>query len=54
MRPPQSYFELAKVVEAWPKRRTSDLGGPVDTKKKELVEDFKNRGREWLPKGEPH
>ena len=32
-------------------------GGPaisVDTKKKELVGDFKNQGREWRPKGEPH
>jgi hypothetical protein len=25
----------------------------VDTKKKELVGDFKNHGREWQPKGEP-
>ena len=25
----------------------------VDTKKKELVGDFKNRGREWRPKGQP-
>ena len=25
----------------------------VDTKKKELVGDFKNRGREWHPKGRP-
>jgi hypothetical protein len=25
----------------------------VDTKKKELVGDFKNVGREWRPKGEP-
>ena len=25
----------------------------VDTKKKELVGDFKNGGREWLPQGEP-
>jgi transposase len=25
----------------------------VDTKKKELVGDFKNNGREWRPKGEP-
>jgi Rhodopirellula transposase DDE domain len=25
----------------------------VDTKKKELVGDFKNHGREWRPKGEP-
>jgi hypothetical protein len=26
----------------------------VDTKKKELVGDFKNGGREWRPRGEPH
>jgi hypothetical protein len=25
----------------------------VDTKKKELVGDFKNGGREWRPRGEP-
>ena len=25
----------------------------VDTKKKELVGEFKNAGREWRPKGEP-
>jgi len=25
----------------------------VDTKKKELVGDFKNSGKEWQPKGEP-
>jgi transposase len=25
----------------------------VDTKKKELIGDFKNEGREWQPKGEP-
>ena len=25
----------------------------VDTKKKELVGDFKNGGREWRPKGMP-
>ena len=25
----------------------------VDTKKKELVGDFKNNGREWRPKGDP-
>jgi hypothetical protein len=33
-----------------------DEGQPVisvDTKKKELVGDFKNGGREWRPKGEP-
>ena len=26
----------------------------VDTKKKELVGDFKNAGREWRPQGKPH
>ena len=25
----------------------------VDTKKKELVGDFKNNGREWRPQGSP-
>ena len=25
----------------------------VDTKKKELVGEFKNNGQEWRPKGEP-
>ena len=25
----------------------------VDTKKKELIGDFKNGGREWQPKGHP-
>ncbi len=37
-------------------RRQLRQGRPaisVDTKKKELVGDFKNRGREWRPKGNP-
>ncbi len=37
-------------------RRFQDRGQPaisVDTKKKELVGDFKNAGRDWLPKGRP-
>jgi hypothetical protein len=37
-------------------RRAVDRGQPVisvDTKKKELVGDFKNAGREWRPKGQP-
>jgi hypothetical protein len=37
-------------------RRFHDRGLPaisVDTKKKELVGDFKNAGREWQPQGEP-
>ena len=37
-------------------REQQTLGNPVisvDTKKKELVGDFKNSGREWRPKGQP-
>jgi transposase len=37
-------------------RAQQERGEPVvsvDTKKKELVGDFKNGGREWRPKGEP-
>jgi len=37
-------------------RRCQKRGAPVisvDTKKKELVGDFKNPGREWRPKGSP-
>ena len=37
-------------------RQFQDSGQPVisvDTKKKELVGDFKNGGREWQPKGQP-
>ncbi|MGH7461139.1 MAG: ISAzo13 family transposase [Longimicrobiales bacterium] len=37
-------------------RRSLRKGQPavsVDTKKKELVGDFKNQGREWRPKGSP-
>jgi len=38
-------------------RRQLSEGQPVisvDTKKKELVGEFKNGGREWRPQGEPH
>lgn len=37
-------------------KRAIDASEPaisIDTKKKELVGDFKNGGREWRPKGEP-
>jgi len=37
-------------------RRIQQRGQPVisvDTKKKELIGDFKNSGREWQPKGKP-
>ncbi len=33
-----------------------DMGDPVisvDTKKKEIIGDFKNQGRDWRPKGDP-
>jgi hypothetical protein len=42
-------------INAWV-RRFLDRGQPaisVDTKKKELVGDFKNAGREWHPTGQP-
>jgi len=39
-------------VEFFQKRRKPTIS--VDTKKKELVGDFANRGREWQPQGEPH
>jgi hypothetical protein len=38
-------------------QRFQDRGWPaisVDTKKKELVGDFKNAGRQWRPQGNPH
>jgi hypothetical protein len=35
-------------------RRSGDPVISVDTKKKELVGAFKNAGRTWRPKGEPH
>jgi len=38
-------------VEFFQKRRKPTIS--VDTKKKELVGDFANRGREWQPQGEP-
>jgi hypothetical protein len=46
----QFEFINARVASA------QERGEPVisvDTKKKELVGDFKNAGREWQPKGEP-
>jgi len=35
-------------------RKSGDPVLSVDTKKKELVGPFKNRGRTWRPKGKPH
>jgi Rhodopirellula transposase DDE domain len=42
---------LNRQVKAF--RRSGDPVISVDTKKKELVGDFKNRGRRWLPQGNP-
>jgi len=42
---------LNRQVKAF--RRTGDAMISVDTKKKELVEAFKNAGRRWLPQGQP-
>ena len=40
----------------WSSVSRSRFGQPVisvDTKKKELVGNFKNGGREWMPQGQP-
>jgi hypothetical protein len=42
---------LNEIVQAQQARGEPVIS--VDTKKKELVGDFKNPGREWRPKGEP-
>jgi hypothetical protein len=42
---------INEQVELFQKRRKPTIS--VDTKKKELVGDFANRGREWRPEGEP-
>jgi hypothetical protein len=42
---------IAATVKAFQRRRQPVIS--VDTKKKELVGDFKNAGREWQPKGTP-
>ena len=44
-----------EYINTWP-RALGQKGQPVisvDTKKKELVGDYKNAGREWLPAGTP-
>lgn len=43
-------FEYINATAAWFLRRRQPVIS-VDTKKKELVGDFKNGGREWHPKG---
>jgi transposase len=42
---------IARRVRAFQARQQPVIS--VDTKKKELVGDFKNAGREWLPQGQP-
>ena len=42
---------IAQVVRRWQRRRQPTIS--VDTKKKELVGDFKNGGREWRPAKTP-
>jgi hypothetical protein len=45
-------FEFINAqVQSFQKRKQPVI--PVDTKKKQLVGDFKNGGREWRPQGEP-
>jgi len=45
------FGHIAKVVAEY--QSTGDPVVSVDTKKKELVGDFKNAGQEWQPEGEP-
>jgi hypothetical protein len=45
------FLHIAKTVTAF--QASGDPVISVDTKKKELIGDFKNAGREWQPKGEP-
>ena len=45
------FEHIAKAVSDF--QRTGDPVISVDTKKKELVGDFKNAGREWQPEGRP-
>ncbi len=42
---------INEQVQLFQKRRKPTIS--VDTKKKELIGDFANRGREWRPPGEP-
>jgi hypothetical protein len=45
------FEHIAREAKAFQKRGQPVIS--VDTKKKELIGDFKNAGREWLPKGTP-
>src|SRR5207244_456265 len=45
------FQHISAQVKAFQKRGQPVIS--VDAKKRELVGDFKNVGREWLPKGSP-
>jgi hypothetical protein len=47
----EQFEHINRTAKAFMKRGQPVVS--VDTKKKELVGDFKNAGREWQPKGEP-
>ena len=47
----RSFATSPQVVRRWQRRRQPTIS--VDTKKKELVGDFKNGGREWRPAKTP-
>lgn len=47
----EQFAHIAQTVAAY--QAEGDPVISVDTKKKELIGDFKNAGREWQPKGEP-
>ncbi len=45
------FEHINRKVAGWTRRKQPAVS--VDTKKKELVGDFKNGGREWRPSGDP-
>lgn len=45
------FHHIAQAVAQFQKQHQPVIS--VDTKKKELIGDFKNAGREWRPQGEP-
>ncbi|MDQ6738523.1 MAG: ISAzo13 family transposase [Gemmatimonadota bacterium] len=47
----EQFEHINRTAKAFMKRGQPVVS--VDTKKKELIGDFKNGGREWQPKGEP-
>jgi Rhodopirellula transposase DDE domain len=47
----EQFEHISRKVKAFHRKQQPVIS--VDTKKKELVGDFRNAGKEWLPKGEP-